>query len=65
MDDKKGKFHYFAHFTLLELLVVITIILVIMAILLPAINKARGKAKAVVCLGKMKQQLLSLGSTNN
>jgi prepilin-type N-terminal cleavage/methylation domain-containing protein/prepilin-type processing-associated H-X9-DG protein len=42
-------------FTLIELLVVVAIIAVLVAVLLPAIQRSREKAKATQCTGKLKQ----------
>ena len=42
-------------FSLIELLITISVIAILAALLLPALNKARGKARDILCSGNLKQ----------
>jgi prepilin-type N-terminal cleavage/methylation domain-containing protein len=58
--DGRHKSSSFASFTLIELLVVIAIIAILASMLLPALGKAREKAKLIACLSNFKQLYLAV-----
>jgi prepilin-type N-terminal cleavage/methylation domain-containing protein len=59
------KFYGTAAFTLIELLVVIAIIAILAAMLLPALAKAKSKAKSIQCINNLKETDLAFAMFAN
>jgi prepilin-type N-terminal cleavage/methylation domain-containing protein/prepilin-type processing-associated H-X9-DG protein len=64
-ESKMKKMQKKRVFTLIELLVVIAIIAILASMLLPALNKARDRAKALKCVSNLKQNTFAIQLYSN
>jgi prepilin-type N-terminal cleavage/methylation domain-containing protein len=60
-EPRRGRDGADPAFTLIELLVVLAIIALLASLLLPALGRARGAARATQCLGQLRQIGLAVG----
>ncbi len=65
MKNKKSILNQAKHFTLIELLVVVSVIAILVGIILPALTRARNRAKEAECANNLKLISLALSLYSN